>query len=262
LDCDQHLDVNEFREVCRYFLGRRPTEPEFLAEWQRLDVGGHGRVSKDQYIKWLRGSASKRIRRSATALDKGDVATGERRPRSVARSKVIHRPAPGLIPRTREPPVQPAWNTRWGTKDPSEQNLAWRGNIRAKTLFSRPQSLPELRRFYRTYSGFHNNLEKLESPEPVKPKPVLSTDSVVALSMPGSDRHVPGGKMRNLRGEEVPWQEQTPRALKKRVWEPGSLLLRVPLPPPPHLVHGRFASENPPSTPQLRQIGSPAPNTA
>jgi len=229
LDCDQHLDINEFREVCRYFLGCRPTEPDFLAEWQRLDAPGHGRVSKDQYMKWLRGSASAHIRRSATALDKIDVVTGLCRPRNVARNNVIHRPAPGLVPKTREPSLQPAWNNPWANKDPSEQNLAYRGNNRAKALFSRPQSLPELRRFYRTYSGFHNNLAKLESPEPVKPKPVLSTDSVVALSMAGSDRHIPGGKMRNFKGEEVPWQEQTPRALKKQVWKPGSLLLRVPV---------------------------------
>jgi len=239
LDCDQHLDMDEFREVCRYFLGRRPTEPEFLAEWQRLDALGNGRVSKEQYMKWLRGSASSRIRRETARLDKIDAVTGLHRTRSVARSKLIHRPAPGLIPRTCEPSLQPAWNSRWSNKDTSEQNLAYRGNNQAITFFSRPLSLPELRRFYRTYSGFDHNLAKLEFPEPVKPKPVLSTDSVVALSMAGSDRHIPGGKMRNFKGEEVPWQEQTPRALKKQVWEPGSLLLRVPAPPAPHLVHGR-----------------------
>jgi len=123
----------------------------------------------------------------------------------------------------------PEWNNRFACKDPSEFNLAYKGNLRAKQYFMRPQSLPELARFYDTYEGFESNRRSLAKPEAPPPKLVLSTDSVMLRNMPGRERHMPGGCMTEPgTGEVLPWREQTPRALKPQVWEPGTLLLRMP----------------------------------
>mmetsp|Transcript_49347 Transcript_49347/g.107453 ORF Transcript_49347/g.107453 Transcript_49347/m.107453 type:complete len:385 (+) Transcript_49347:106-1260(+) len=245
LDGDLTLDMQEFREIYRYFLGHQPTAAEFQAEWDRLDQAGQGHVTQKQYVKWLQTSANPKFRQHAppvigtppaapaTSPDLLDRRTAKRSPGQPAR---IHRPAPGLLPPSGDPRPMPPWSERFACKDPSEQNIAWRGNNRNKTLFSRPQSLPELGRFYSTYKGFGKQRRRLRSPggSPdlivARPKPVLSTDSYASLMSPGAERHVPGG-----------WAEQTPRALKKYVWEPGSLNLRVPGFPPPFLYHGRDA---------------------
>jgi len=58
------------------------------------------------------------------------------------------------------------------------------------------------------------------------------------MSQPGWERHEKS--VLNVNGEVAAWTENTPRALQKQVREPGTMLLRVPLPPAPHLIHGRF----------------------
>lgn len=240
---DLWLEESEFREAFRYFVGHRPTEDEFHKQWTVLDLKRVGRVRVPEYALWLRTAASAEFRRYAPAVLGALKHSPSARKKSSPAAPLPFRPAPGVVPPYADqlPELIPLWNERWGTKDPSEQNAAFRGNKRMKTWFSRPQSLPELKRFYETYDGFSSNRRRLALPEDPVPKVVLSTDSVMSLSAPGASRHVSGGSMRNSRGEVVPWRENTPRALRKVVWEPGSLLLRVPGAPPPHLYLGRDA---------------------
>merc|ERR1719221_772683 len=104
--------------------------------------------------------------------------------------------------------------------------------------------MPELKRFYATYQGFEKHLDAVSMPEETNPRTYISTDSLQLLRLPGRERHLPGGTMPNTRGEVFPWRELTPRALKKRVIEPGTLLLRVPQNPPPFLFLGRDAPQH------------------
>mmetsp|Transcript_44334 Transcript_44334/g.128953 ORF Transcript_44334/g.128953 Transcript_44334/m.128953 type:complete len:434 (-) Transcript_44334:78-1379(-) len=57
-DTDGKIDEMEFREICRFFLGREPTEREFQDEWSNLDSAGAGQVSRERYVEWLHSSAN------------------------------------------------------------------------------------------------------------------------------------------------------------------------------------------------------------
>mmetsp|Transcript_15493 Transcript_15493/g.32692 ORF Transcript_15493/g.32692 Transcript_15493/m.32692 type:complete len:385 (-) Transcript_15493:94-1248(-) len=258
LDGNQLIDKEEFLGIYRYFLGHRPTFEEFEEEWVRLDRLGEGQVTKEQYVKYLQTSKNPTFKqhappvimsKSPTKLDKSSstpvLASESKRSGKGFTPKKIFRPAPGILPpRLVKPDAEDKywhpWNERWGTKDPSEENIALRGNKRFKSFFSSPQSVDELRRFYSTYSGFEKNRQRLLSPEaPLERKPILSDESILSVRLPGFNRHVRGGSMRNGKGETVPWMENTPRALKKQVWEPGTLHLRVPVPPPAWMMAGK-----------------------
>lgn len=244
------IDATEFKEIYRYFLGHQPLGPDFKGAWLSLDVEGKDQITKAEYARWLRKRAGPvftqkppRVIGSSNSSEAGGA-------RHKASPKKIHRPAPGILPPRFEKTTtlddfQAIWNDRWGQKDPSEQNLAFKGNQRMKSMFMRPQSLPELHRFYCQHTNFDKNRKKLISPEPFKQKLVLSADNQLSLTLPGAERHKPGGTMRNTSGDVVLWQENTPRALIRPKWEPGALLLRVPGPPPLFLVKGRGADDDP-----------------
>merc|ERR1711990_826014 len=108
--------------------------------------------------------------------------------------KTVFRPAPGLLPamKTQEKATYLA-DWKHTTKDPSHHNTSYRGNNRMKTFFSRPQSLPLLHQFYATTEGFEQQERRLLSDDPPLPRPVLSTDSIQGLQMPGLSRHRPDG---------------------------------------------------------------------
>ncbi|CAE7252314.1 unnamed protein product [Symbiodinium sp. CCMP2456] len=93
-------------------------------------------------------------------------------------------------------------------------------------------------RFYATHRGFQAHKRRLKMPEEPPRRPVLSQESHQFMSQPGWERHEKN--VLNVNGEVAAWRENTPRALQKQVREPGTTLLRVPLPPAPHLIHGRF----------------------
>jgi len=195
----------------------------------------------------------------ASVASSASSASGARR----KKKPVIFRPAPGLMPPAwnKKEEILPDWNERWGASDPSEFNIAVKGNFRAKQWFMRTQSDSELLKFYNTYGGFESNRKKFVTPEIGKqpwipttepgarhrPKwkgdqteprtiPVLSTDSLMLLNMPGAHRH---NVWKGAKGDAVPWREETPRSMKKIKKEPGSLLLRTPGLPPAWLAVGR-----------------------
>merc|ERR1740117_2051819 len=53
---DLCVDQMEFRQIYRFYLGRNPTEVEFQEEWARLDTEDRGRVSREDYVRWLQTS--------------------------------------------------------------------------------------------------------------------------------------------------------------------------------------------------------------
>jgi len=250
LDNNNQLDKEELREIYKYFLGHGAKGHDVRTAWVAMDPSGLDYITKEAFVKWLSGDPpacfKQHVAPVARSVPSSEACSSPSR-RS-PQAKPVFRPAPGCLPpkprraQTAED-VQPNWNSRFAAKDPSTQNLEWRGNQRMKTFFSRPQSLPELHRFYCTYQGFEKNRQKLRKPEPFvdRKKLVLSSDSLMMATLPGASRHKPGGTMRNASGEEVPWRENTPRALIRPVWAPGSLLMRMPGEPPPHVVKGRDA---------------------
>lgn len=235
-DPDAFLEEFEFRDMWRYFTGRAPTADEFQMHWSQMDLLRVGRVSKKDLAKWLKKGAPQAFRSLAPPVQ-GD--RPETPPASVTKKPgEIFRPAPGLWHKS---PVK--WESAhdWNSvpKDFSHINLAWRGSQSMKTYFSRPESLPELRRFYAIRRGFQAQKRKMKAPQPKCPSPVLSEESRQFKSQPGWERHQRLAP--NVQGEMAEWKQLTPR--RKQARDVGTLLLRVPLPPAPHLVHGRGAEE-------------------
>lgn len=268
LDGDERLDKEEFTEICRYYLGRKPTAAEFEALWGSLDTSclATDQVSREQYIAWLRTSAHPLFRQHAPGVEAGggdeeeeeEEAAAEaarRRPEERGKDrlnghghrKVPMRPAPGMLS-TQGVRYEPAlgyrqpWNSRFRGKDTTMMNPTLPRPMR--NYFSRPQSLPELGRFYSQYEGFDKHRRRFEAlPEPRQKTHVLSTDLAGPEIAP--ERHMPGGRARDARGSPVLWNDswQTTKAemAKEKKDGPGSLLLRVPGRPPPFLFLGRDA---------------------
>ncbi|CAE8698006.1 unnamed protein product, partial [Polarella glacialis] len=111
-----------------------------------------------------------------------------------------------------------------------------------------------------SHVGFESHSKALNRKPEFLPVPILSQDSVLSLTLPGFQRHE--RFVKNPQGKLVEWKPPTPRSEKMRahvpypckclhysagrshliqVWEPGSLLLRVPGSPPPSLYLGRDA---------------------
>lgn len=250
LDNDSKISNNEFRGVYRFYLGHDPTIPDVQEAWSRLDPDGSGFTTKKDFASWLQKDAKPVFRQHAvpvvgspTPSSSGASVSPKRRNKS---SPAIHRPAPGMLPRRagKKPNFDnvPEWNQRFNVVDQSHQNIAMRGNKRMKSYFMREQSLPELCRFYSTHQGFGDHRRRLLDPDPELLRPNAWPPR--RTQPPGASRHSPGGSMRSYStGEVVPWAENTPRALIRPVWAPGSLLLRQPGAPTPFLMHGREISE-------------------
>ena len=233
---DAFIDESEFRGMWRYFTGRGLTADEFQMHWSCMDKGRIGRITKKDLAGWLKKGAPQAFTSLAPPV-KGDRPE-PLSPTTTKKPGEIFRPAPGLWHKAPEKwESAHEWNNK--PKDFSLINHSWRGSQRMKTFFSRPESLPELRRFYAAHRGFQAHKRKLKMPEPTFPAPVLSNESAQFKSQPGWERHQQFAP--NVKGEMAEWKH--PRPDEKQVRDVGSLLLRVPLPPAPHLIHGRGAVE-------------------
>lgn len=252
LDCDQVIDRNEFVELFRYYNARRPREPELQEEWSRLDPDGQGYVSKVDFLRWMQTTANPIFRQHAPPLaDASRTTTGVLR-RSEERKIPVEglRPAPGLLPHMYTGPCQevyrPPWNRRFRGVDTVILNKGRPQSLR--TYFSRPQSLPELHRFYNTYKGFENHRRKLKMPDAYRKNAVASSEVRPEQDIsPG--RHLPDGIMRNKKKQVVQWDNawvptQAELALQKRV-DTGVNYLRCPSQSdmPAHLFLGRDAPD-------------------
>jgi len=216
LDADQTIDEEEFREIYRYFLGHHPLAAEFQAEWERLDWEGRGRVSRDDYVRWLQTSQNPVFKQHAPPIQSGDDTT------MLTKSPSL----PGVRTAEGRQSDRPRWNQYFNTK----ANINTVMPSRRRNYFSRPQSLPELTRFYQTRRGFADHRKALTQPEP---RSIRVLDSEVGLP----ERHLPGGRMRGPKREKVVWNDhwQEPESLKQK-YQPGTLLLRTPGHPPRWLL--------------------------
>mmetsp|Transcript_65858 Transcript_65858/g.182511 ORF Transcript_65858/g.182511 Transcript_65858/m.182511 type:complete len:435 (+) Transcript_65858:88-1392(+) len=215
LDCSLSIDKMEFREVMRFFMGHNPTEVQFQEEWGRLaPEGQHDRVTRDEYIRWLRTTPSPVFHQHAPP-----------EPRDVERTEVLpqatsaHSQSSGLRDR-------PRWNKRFNpTVNPLHMNDFRPQGLRA--YFSTSQSLPELQRYYDTYpEAFRAHRARLMAPP--EPEPAcaiwpksLSTEGGTPLMLP--TRHEPRGLMRDHRTGRVElWDDNwsPPRRVKSR-YKPG-----------------------------------------
>lgn len=188
LDGDEEIEEAEFREIYRFYLGHFPTEAEFQAEWARLDRRGEQKVRRKDYIHWLRTSPNKLFSMHAPPVEAGASAemTSERAlsPQhqsimskssqslpELARSRRAisggngwgrRSPGPGLVPPWNERSLEdrPKWNQRFN----AGVNMNPHKPRGQRIYFSRPQSLPELKRYYETHTGFESHIDRLNMP--------------------------------------------------------------------------------------------------
>jgi hypothetical protein len=117
---------------------------------------------------------------------------------------------------------RPEWNKRHHLG--SMENFGKpRGERR---YFSRPQTLPELSRFYSTRTGYTSHLKKLQSPEEKQRQMVLSGEAEAPID---KERHEPGGSMRSREGMTIFWNNHwQPTASEMWKYTPGTNTLRLP----------------------------------
>jgi len=251
VDGDQTIDVDEFREVYRYFLGHKPIEEEFQADWGKLDKEGSGCVTLSDYVSWLQKNKNPLFKQHAPPV-RGH-ASKEWPEEAAARSRVAT-PQPPAAPSARTLTASPSapdgkqqsaalmsamlgesvidrskWNQRFNTRLNGNHEVP----PRQRAYFSRPQSLPELKRFYDMHpnSDFEKAQGKLKTPELRRKKTVLSTETKTELC---PERNRPAGRSPDFgdpdRKVKVPlWNSnfQDPVWNKPR-YRPGSQTLRLP----------------------------------
>lgn len=210
LNGDNTIDKDEFREICRFYLGHNPTQVEFEAEWMRL-CDGDQVVQRHHYIRWLQTSTNPVFRQHAPPED-------EELPQVV-------RAQPAIKFKDR-----PGWNPNFNTrKNPNAELPQDR-----RHYFSRPQSLPELTRYYEKKRGHQKARKRMDVPTPRFEKSMICADTVPMIP----SRHLPGGLMRSKSTHKVvPWRDfwQTPKACIQR-YTPGTMYFQCPKLPPPELM--------------------------
>jgi len=280
LDGTNTIDRDEFREVFRYFKGRHPTADELTAEWRKLDPNDLGEATRASYTRWLETSADPAFRQAAPALPEGDR-RDTRSSELVARTSSSIRRLPDaprqlLAERRRKhrEQLRPDWNERFNNKDVSAQNEASVKNERA--YFSRPQSLPELTRYYERHPRrLESNRRRLQLAANDKPCErrrciELSTEThALPKLLPG--RYEPGGTMRKhgLRGPVIGWNDHwvppgelrmaasalNAKGLRPGVRpRPGSMTLRCAGQPPAWAVLGKDWEEEEEEAEQLVDV--------
>jgi len=193
LDGNEEIHEAEFREIYRFYLGHFPTEEEFQAEWGRLDRRGEMKVRRKDYIQWLRTSPNKLFSMHAPPVEAGAAAEARtterglspqhqsimsnslpdlaRSRRAISGGSSLKRrsPGPGLVPPWNERSLEdrPKWNQRFN----AGVNMNQEKPRNERTYFSRPQSLPELKRYYETHTGFEGHSERLAQPKKLTRNP-------------------------------------------------------------------------------------------
>jgi len=147
---------------------------------------------------------------------------------------------------------RPRWNNHFVEASPNwiKDNLDGAGNPRQhktrRKYFSRPQSLPELHRYYSSHPGFHEHREQLKKPEFKRKPTLLSTDRHdTAPEDLCPHRARPAGYMRHPEtGERQQWNAawQTPPTVKS-LYQPGTISFKCPGPPPRHLYADLYEDE-------------------
>lgn len=187
------VDPEEFQEMYRFFLARSPTQEEFQREWLRLDATVEGKVSRERFIEWLQTSTNPLFRRhgppsDATArqgapsgkLEELKRDNDDWRPWKAYRHGCWSEPTKGkpnfLCMKFRDGSLgsdtseRPRWNRSFGAGNENWATMEGVPKRRPseRVMFSKPQSLPELKQYYQTHPGFGANASRLRKPEPRK----------------------------------------------------------------------------------------------
>lgn len=246
VDGSGDLNLDEFRQIFRFYMGRTITENEIEKSFSKMDPGGSGICSRACYVKWVAEFAPSEFRNHA-----GPVGEGESRTPSVLSDamdsktdlsclmKGVRGPTPSfekMMLRRVNPPFKPPWIERLNTTNvvvlnPMEPK-------RRKQYFSRPQSLPELKRYCRLHDRCKSLLGPLIPPEDVPHRSNLSNTLPTFLP----ERHVNYVGRTSVHGEVPKWDHhwQVPKSLA--VPKPGDTAtksLRCPGECPLWLIHGR-----------------------
>eukprot|EP00747_Dinoflagellata_sp_TGD_P165754 gnl/TRDRNA2_/TRDRNA2_187528_c0_seq1.p1 gnl/TRDRNA2_/TRDRNA2_187528_c0~~gnl/TRDRNA2_/TRDRNA2_187528_c0_seq1.p1 ORF type:complete len:360 (+),score=40.02 gnl/TRDRNA2_/TRDRNA2_187528_c0_seq1:46-1125(+) len=225
LNGDQTIEKDEFREIYRYFLGHNPTAAELEDEWSRLDYLGKQVVTRADYTRWLQTSTNPIFKQHAPPIEDAQGYSSAESSLQRSHSQRPFRMKPfGHDDR-------PKWNQAWNQQlNPNEHVSAG-----MRTYFSRPQSLPELKRWSGTKQRYKAIKNRLHDPafEPPK-KPIW-------YAVFSGNRHTTKqGSMTSHRSREdvVFWEDfwQTPAAQKVKRVSPGALSLQTPCKPPSHLL--------------------------
>jgi len=290
LDSDHTIDQDEFREIYRFFLGHKPTEVEFQAEWGRLDSKGKGQVTRDEYIAWLNESENPIFRvhspagqaeleqqsmamMAATASSTGGGGALELRKDSDAwrpwhnyRHFAWSEPTKGKPSHTKmkfrdtsksqtwqgkitrsSVDQRPRWNphlavasANWPDKDGKPRQV-----VGKRQFFTRPQSLPELRRHLESKRGVHRHTEALFAPEKPRVRPVLSHEREGSESqmLTIGSRGKPCGSMRHpWTRERTHWNQAflSPPQLADKYCAPPCTAIGAP---PRHLYADEYDDE-------------------
>jgi hypothetical protein len=231
LDGSNAIDLFEWREMMRFVMGRAPSETEVRESWAKIADPGEEVVSKKKYIRWLRKSTDPKINVFAPPVNEEDSDDDDEgfdgaNPfgSSASGFSGSHRAsgAPGQSSYSMKD--RPKWNSRFNAgltlKHQNEVTYRYR-----REYFMREHSLPELRRFYKTFNGFDRHLDKMAAPPPPRPTSAmwpksLSSEGGTPLLQPG--RHSPAGTMlghpnSSTDGFVTLWEEhwQTPKRLSE-----------------------------------------------
>eukprot|EP00933_Yihiella_yeosuensis_P050397 TRINITY_DN48196_c0_g1_i1.p1 TRINITY_DN48196_c0_g1~~TRINITY_DN48196_c0_g1_i1.p1 ORF type:complete len:366 (+),score=53.79 TRINITY_DN48196_c0_g1_i1:166-1263(+) len=233
LDGDKMVDESEFREVYKFFLGHNPTEEEFQEEWGRLDVHGQGAVNVNQYITWLKANENPIFSQHAPAAEEEDAL-----PTQASTISSGFFPSKGNLPRlTRSASSSFGVRAKWNQRFNAGANKNDKCPQGQRNYFMKPQSLPELDRYYQTHRGFWTHLDELRKPMEKPHRGVLSTDRSGEIALPRSRPTREGDQRHPITKERLHWEEhwQNGRAIKEW-YQPGTLTFRCPGPPPPWML--------------------------
>jgi len=243
LNCNGYVDQQEFREICRFYLGRNATHDEFTQQWSKLSCKEPEKVTIADYIRWLQTSDNPVFRQHAPEEDPQALeAAATTSPKAATWAEGC-----GTEKASSSTHGDMKYKT-WGHGLCGGDRPLWIHRLNKINLnpvlppgqrnyFSRPQSLPELGQYYDTHRGFSQHRRAGTAiMEPKRKSEVLSNHLHSTLPY----RHVPGGKMRahGKAGKATLWEDywQVPIALKPRM-KPAVLDFQHPGPPPRWMSH-------------------------
>jgi len=236
------VSSEEIPAIYLYFKGTRPTDEELEELKAQLDPHNRGVITRSMYARWLRGSRDSILNQHAPPRDSENRGMAEERRAGVVwKKKKNFKPAPGIHrePTCKTEVFRPPWDSRFIGEDLAVINKARPKELRI--CFSKPKSLPDLASFYLTHKGFDSQQSRLARPvTPRQSRVLAATDASY-----NHERHSPGGRMRNAKGDVVPWVDKfsPPPCDIPPQRECSTMILRCPGAPPPFLIHGRDAQD-------------------
>jgi len=209
LDGSGSIDIKEFRELLRFYLGRNATAEEFREEWLLITSGSldNANATRAQYAEWVSCTLLSAVCQHNTA------APGSRGGNDSALNFLC-----------RSTSDRAKWTKRLASgPNPGHLNDAFPQGTRE--YFLRAQTDHELDRFYDTFNStgtFTKQKRALNNPETQRryaallPK-VLSSEGGTPQTMP--ERHGPAGTMRHHKtGKIAIWEDNfiTPERFRRR----------------------------------------------